>query len=405
MSPVSAARLLALAACLIAALALTGCPPPAQQASAPTSTPSGAPATPAATGSSGGEIVLGSYMCNTGSFATFGQSSTKAMNLAVEEINAAGGVLGKKIRLVVEDDQCKPEEAANAAQKLINQDKVLCVIGEATSTNSLAAGPICQSAGVPMVSPAATNPQVTQVGDYVFRVCFTDDFQGTVMARFATETLKAKTAIIFSDVSSDYSKGLAKAFREGFTAAGGKIVAEESYSQGDKDFRALLTRAKSLNPDVMWIPGYYSEIAVIMSQARQLGVKAPGMGGDGWDSPKLVEIGGAAVDGCYFSNHYSKDDTNPVVQTFVKNYQAKYNEVPDAFGACAYDAIRIVCDAIGRVGKEDPKALRDALAATRDFDGVTGKITIDANRNASKPAAILTIKDGKQAFVQTMTAQ
>jgi branched-chain amino acid transport system substrate-binding protein len=352
-----------------------------------------------------GKIPLGVYMCNTGDIATFGQSSTKAIRLAVEEINAAGGVLGKQIDLIVEDDQSKPEEAANAAQKLIQQDNVLCVLGEVASSNSLAAAPICQTAKTPMVTPSSTNEKVTQTGDFIFRVCFTDDFQGLVMSRFARETLKAKTAVILSDVSSDYSKGLSKVFRETFTKAGGQILGEESYAQKDKDFRAQLTKFKSLNPDVMYIPGYYTEIALVMSQARQLGITAPGIGGDGWDSPKLVEIAGKAVEGCYFSNHYSKDDPNPVVQKFVRTFQAKHNEAPDALAACAYDAVRVVAEAIKQAGKADRAALRDALAKTRNFDGVTGRITIDANRNAQKPATILTIKGGKQVFVQTMAQE
>jgi branched-chain amino acid transport system substrate-binding protein len=377
-----------------AGLALSGCPkPPVETKTAePSPTDSKAPA--------GGEIVLGSYMCNTGSFATFGQSSTKAMRLAVEEINAQGGVLGKQIRLIVEDDQCQPKEAANAAQKLIEQDQVLCVIGEVASSNSLAAAPICQRARTPMVTPSSTNPAVTEQGDYIFRVCFTDDFQGLVMSRFATETLKAKTAVILADIASDYSKGLKKVFRETFEVAGGKVLAEESYNQTDKDFRAQLTKFRDLEPDVMYIPGYYGEVALILSQARQLGLKAVPLGGDGWDSPKLVEIAGAAAEGGYFSNHYSKDDPNPVVQDFVKGFQAEHNEVPDALAACAYDAVRIVAQAITAAGVEDRTALRDALAQVADFDGVTGKITVDEKRNAKKSATVLTIKDGEQVFVQ-----
>lgn len=352
-----------------------------------------------------GEIVLGSYMCNTGPFATFGQSSTKAMQLAVEEINAKGGVLGKQIKLIVEDDQCKPEEAANAAQKLIEQDKVLCVIGEVASSNSLAAAPICQNAKTPMVTPSSTNPAVTQTGDYIFRICFTDDFQGLVMSRYAFEDIGAKTAVIFSDVASDYSKGLSKVFRETFTARGGKILAEESYNQGDRDFRAQLTKFRALKPDVVFIPGYYQEVALILSQARQLGLKAAFLGGDGWDSPKLVEIAGEAAEGGCFSNHYSKDDPNPVVQQFVKSFQAKYNEIPDALAACAYDAVRIVARAIEMAGVEDRTAVRDALARIKDFNGVTGKITIDENRNAKKSATILKIKGGVQTFVKTMAPE
>jgi len=393
-------RLAALIVCcalLIGALLLTGCPAPKTDAPGPVA--EGPKDTPPATGD---EIVLGSYMCNTGSIATFGQSSTKAMQMAVEEINAQGGVLGKQVKLIVEDDQSKPEEAANAAQKLIQQDNVLCVVGEVASSNSLAAAPICQDAKTPMVTPSSTNPAVTQTGDYIFRVCFTDDFQGVVMSKYALEELKAKTAVIFSDVASDYSKGLSKVFRESFTQGGGQILGEESYNQTDRDFRAQLTKFKALNPDVVYVPGYYGEVALVLSQARQLGLKAAFLGGDGFDSPKLVEIAGEAAEGALFSNHYSKDDPNPVVQTFVRNFEAKYGEAPDALAACAYDAIRIVAQAIEAAGSPDRAALREALAQVKDFDGVTGKITIDENRNAQKSATILTIKDGKQTFVKAM---
>jgi branched-chain amino acid transport system substrate-binding protein len=390
-------------ALVLAFLLLTGCAKTLPAAGP--SSPSSAPTSPSTPASSSGDIALGAFFGNTGSFATFGISSTNALRLACDEANAAGGVLGKKFNLTVEDDQCKAEEAANAVQKLIQQNQVLCVLGEVASSNSLAAAPICQNAKTPMVTPSSTNPAVTKTGDYIFRVCFTDDFQGLVMSRFAHDKLHAKTAVIFSDVSSDYSKGLSQVFRDDFTKSGGKILAEESYTQGDKDFRAQLTKFKPLNPDVMYVPGYYGEVSMIMLQARQLGLTCPGLGGDGWDSPKLVDIGGKAVEGCFFSNHYSKDDPNPVVQKFVAAYTKTYKEAPDALAACAYDAFRVVAEALKRAGKVDRTALRDALAQTKDFDGVTGKITIDANRNARKSATILTIKNGKQAFVQTMAPQ
>lgn len=379
-------------------LMLAGCPP--GPGAGPT--PDVGPPTPRPQ-PSGEAIKLGAIMPNTGSFATFGQSSTKAMRLAVEEINSAGGVLGRRLELIVEDTQCRPEEAANAAQKLVHQDRVLCVIGEVASSNTLAAAPISQDARTPQVTPASTNPAVTEVGDHIFRVCFTDDFQGLVMARFAREELDARTAVIFSDVSSDYSRGLAEVFRETFTGAGGEVLAQESFTQGDRDFRAQLTKLRGLNPDVIYIPAYYSEVALILSQARQLGITAVGIGADGWDSPKLVEIAADAAEGGFFSNHYSKDDPRPTVQDFVAAFEARYNEIPDALAALAYDAIRIVTQAIERAGVAERAALRDALARTRDFDGVTGTITFDENRNARKSATVLTIKDGRQEFVKTMT--
>jgi len=354
-------------------------------------------------GEAAGVIKLGSFMCNTGSFATFGQSTTKAMKLAVEEVNAAGGVLGKPLELIVEDDQCKPEEAANAVRKLIDQDQVVVVVGEVASSNSLAAAPICQAARIPMLTPSSTNPEVTRKGDFIFRACFIDTFQGAVMAHFAVEHLKAKTAALLGDVNSDYSQGLIEFFTKKFEALGGRVVATESYMQNDKDFKTQLTKLKALKPDVVFVPGYYNEVSLIVKQARELGLTMPFIGGDGWDSPKLVEIGGQAVEGCYFSNHYSKDEDKPEVQRFVQTFQEKYGEVPDALAACGYDAIRLVADAIQRAGSTDPQAIRDALAKTKDFPGVTGTITIDADRNARKSAVVLTIRNGQQEYVTTIT--
>ncbi len=398
------ARTGALALCILCTVVVvvSGCPPRSTPASPPAPPSTAAAGDRASAPSGGDEVVLGAVMPNTGSFATFGQSSTKAMRMAVDELNAAGGVTGRQVRLVVEDDQCKPEEAANAALKLIQQDRVVGIIGEIVSSNSLAAAPICQTNQTPMVSPASTNPAVTQKGDCIFRVCFTDDFQGLVMARFATQTLKAKTAVILADVNSDYSRGLSSVFGTVFAEAGGRVLAEESYSQGDRDYRAQLTKFKPLKPDVMYVPGYYGEVALVLSQARELGLTATGLGSDGWDSPKLVEVAGSAAEGGYFSNHYSKDDPNPVVQKFVAGFQARYNEVPDALAALAYDAVGVVATALKAAGKAERTTLRAALAGTRDFAGVTGHITIDAARNARKSAVVLTIKGGKQTFVQTV---
>ena len=349
-----------------------------------------------------GPIKLGAYFGLTGNFATFGISSSNALRLAVDEINTAGGIGGQQIELTVEDDQCKPDEAASAASKLIDQDQVLVLIGEVASSNSLAAAPICQAAKVPMVTPTSTNPKVTKTGDYIFRACFTDDFQGWVPAKFAVDTLKARTAAVFSDVNSDYSQGLTEYFTAAFQKLGGKVVVKQSYSQGDKDFAAQLTAMAKAAPDVLYIPGYYNDVGPICQQARRLGLKSKVLGGDGFDSPKLVELGGDAVEGVYFSNHYSKDDPRPEVQSFLKAYQAKYNEVPDALAACAYDTVYLVAQAIVRAGKLDRAAVRDALAQTKDFPGVTGTITMDANRNAQKPAVILTIEKGQQKFVASV---
>jgi branched-chain amino acid transport system substrate-binding protein len=262
--------------------------------------------------------------------------------------------------------------------------------------------PIAQESKIPMISPASTNPKVTSVGDYVFRVCFTDKFQGMVLADFAWNTLKAKKAAILSDLKSDYSKGLAEYFKSRFVAKGGQIVAEPTYSGGDKDFKAQLTAIKGVNPDAIMVPGYYTDAGLIVMQAQQLGIKAPMFGGDGWESPKLLSIGGAALEGHYFSTHYSMEVQSPKIQNFVKNYKARYGDYPDALAALGYDSALLLADAMKRAGTTDGKALRDALAATKDLEVVTGKISIDAERNPQKPAAILTIKNGQFKLIDTI---
>ena len=350
----------------------------------------------------GDEIPIGEYGSLTGTTATFGQSTDNAVKMAFDEINAAGGVLGKKLKLYVEDDQSKPEEAATAATKLVNQNHVVALLGEVSSSRSLAAAPIAQAAQIPMVSPSSTNPRVTQVGDYIFRVCFIDPFQGAVMAKFASDTLKLKKVAILVDVRNDYSVGLQTFFRQHFKELGGQVVAEQSYSEGDSDFHAQLTQIKAANPEGIYVPGYYTEVGTIARQARELGITVPLIGGDGWDSPRLWEIGGEALNGCHFSNHYSVDDPSPAVQKFVADYKAKYNQVPDALAALGYDAARILADAMTRAGTTKGDKVRDALSATKDFAGVTGTITINKERNAVKPAVVLKIENGKFVYVTTV---
>jgi branched-chain amino acid transport system substrate-binding protein len=357
---------------------------------------------PACRRGGGDEILVGEYGSLTGTTATFGQSTNNAIQMAFEQINAAGGVLGKKVRVIVEDDQSKPEEAATAVTKLINQNHVVAMLGEVSSSRSLAAAPICQANGVPMISPSSTNPRVTQVGDYIFRVCFIDPFQAEVGARIAWEILHLKKVAILSDVRNDYSVGLQTFFRQTFKGFGGEIVAEQSYSEGDSDFRAQLTQIKSANPEGIYVPGYYTEVATIARQARELGITVPLIGGDGWDSPRLWEIGGEALNGCHFSNHYSVDDPAPAVQKFVTDYRAKYNQTPDALAALGYDAARILADAMTRAGSTKGDKVRDALSATKGFQGVTGTITINKERNAVKPAVVLKIENGKFVYVTTI---
>jgi branched-chain amino acid transport system substrate-binding protein len=348
-------------------------------------------------------IKVGEYASLTGKEASFGQSSHKGLTLAFEEINAAGGALGRPIELLSEDNQTKPGESATAVKKLIARDKVIALVGEVASGRSLEAAPIAQAARIPMIAPAATNPKVTQTGNYIFRVCFIDPFQGTVMAKFAREDLKAGKVAILSSVSNAYSVGLARFFRETFVAGGGAVVSEKNFSEGDKDFRAQLTAVKAAGADAVFVPGYYTEAALIVRQARDLGLRVPFFGGDGWEAPQLLQIGGEALEGCYYSTHFSPENSDPVVQEFVKKFKARWNgETPDAFAALGYDTAYVLTDALKRAGTTNGAKLRDALAATKNFAGVTGVTTIDANRDASKPAAILAIKGGKLTFFKTV---
>jgi len=348
------------------------------------------------------EIRVGEYGSLTGAQATFGISTQNGIQLAVDEANAAGGVNGKTFKVIALDDQGKPEEAAVAVTKLITEDKVQVVLGEVASSLSLAAAPICQEHKVPMITPSSTNPKVTQVGDYVFRVCFIDPFQGQVMADFAMNNLKAKTAAVLRDQKSDYSMGLADFFIKRFKDKGGDVLIDQSYVAGDVDFKSQLTTIREKRPDVIFVPGYYTEVGLIAQQARELGIKVPLMGGDGWDSSKLYEIGGKALDGCYFSSHYSPDSTDPKVQEFVKKYQAKYGQVPDALATLGYDAAGVLVAALKTAKGPDTADLRDAIAATKNYGGVTGSISLDADRNAVKPAVVLKISGGKASYVTTV---
>lgn len=349
------------------------------------------------------EIRIGEFGSLTGGTATFGISTHEGLMLALEEINAAGGLLGKPVRVITEDDQSKPEEAVTAVLKLIKQDQVSAVIGEVASSRTLAAAPQAQANRIPLLSPASTNPKVTQVGDYIFRACFIDPFQGSTMARFAVNRLKAKRIAILTDNKNDYSVGLTEFFRHTAQQLGAEIVAEESYAEGDIEFKAQLTEIKAANPDVVYVPGYYTEGALIARQARELGLNVPLLGGDGWDSPKTVEIGGEAVEGTYITNHYSPEDQRPEVQQFIAQYQQKYGgKTPDAMAVLGYDAMRLMADAIRRAGSTAGPQIRDALAATKDFPGVSGTITIDANRNARKAIVVLQLRDGKWHFVESI---
>jgi branched-chain amino acid transport system substrate-binding protein len=357
--------------------------------------------------STGDTIKIGVYGDMTGPTSSFGQSTKNGIDLAVEEINAAGGVNGKKLLVVSEDDQGRPEQAKTVVSKLLSQDKVQALLGEVASTNSLAAAPVAQEAKIPMITPSSTNTKVTEVGDFISRVCFIDPFQGSVMAKFSANTLKAKTAAILGDVNSDYSKGLTQSFEEEFTRLGGKVVAKEAYTQTDPDFKGQLTKIRNLNPDVIYVPGYYGQVGIIARQARELGMNMPLMGGDGWDSPEIWKLGGDALKNTFISNHYSAENPAPEIQNFVKAYQAKYKVVPDSLAALAYDAAKVLADAIKRAGGTESTKLRDAINATKDFPGVTGKITLDAKRNAVKPAVVLELvpSEGKMKFKETVAPE
>jgi branched-chain amino acid transport system substrate-binding protein len=347
-------------------------------------------------------IKIGFFGALTGPTATFAISGRQGALLAADQLNRAGGVLGRPIELLAEDDRGEASEAATAVSKLITRDHVVALIGENASSRSLAAAPIAQSYGVPMVSPTSTNIEVTKKGDYIFRVCFVDSYQGRVLSTFARRKLKASTAAILTDTRSDYSVGLADSFRTAFTAAGGRIAAEAKYAEGDSDFSAQLTALRSFHPDVLFVPGYYTDAGLIARQARSLGLSATLLGADGWDSPKLTEIGGEAIEGAYLSNHYSVDDPSPAVRKFVDAYRAKYGTDPDSIAASSYDAMRLIADAIGRSGSTEGNRIRDALAATKDFPGVTGSITMDADRNPIKPAVVLKVEGGRFRFADSI---
>jgi len=355
-------------------------------------------------GGAAAPIKIGHFASLTGDTATFGQSTDRGIRMAIQEINGSGGVLGRPLELISEDDRSVTEEARTAAQKLLQRDQVVALLGEVASSRSLAAAPEAQRSGVPMISPASTNPKVTEVGDYIFRTCFIDPFQGAVMARFAWGELKVKRVAILFDFKQDYSVGLAEFFRKTFKELGGEVVADERYTSGDIEFRAQLTTIRAANPQAIFVPGYYTELGLIAKQARELGLDVPLLGGDGWDSAKTLEIGGPAVEGYYFSNHYAADSDSPKVQEFVKRYRDKYGEVPDAMAALGYDAAGILADAMRRAGDTSGPHLRDAIAATKDYDGVTGRITIDAQRNAHKDAVVLKIEDGQFHFFRSVTA-
>ncbi|OCA88651.1 MULTISPECIES: ABC transporter substrate-binding protein [unclassified Bacillus (in: firmicutes)] len=355
-------------------------------------------------GEKGDTIKIGANLELTGGGASYGQSIVEGMDLALEEINKEG-VGGKKLKIVKYDNKSDAAEATTGAIKLASQDKVDVMIGAATSTNTLAQVQVANDNKVPLITPTGTNETITskdgKVNEYVFRTCFIDPFQGTVAANFAQQELDAKTAAIYIDSSSDYSKGLAAAFKDAFTKAGGQIVAEEAFLQKDTDFQSTLTRIKKANPDFVFVPAFYEEVGLILKQARESGIEVPVMGGDGWDSPKLLEIAGKeALNNTFITNHYSAGDPDKKIQDFVSAFKKKYKDKsPDAFAALGYDTAYFIADSIKRAGDDaTPEKIKDALAETKDLQLVSGNLTMDKNHNPVKSAAILKYENGEQVF-------
>ncbi len=401
------AGLLVVAGCSSSAPAPAATQAPAKaaeptKAAAPAAAAPTTAAAPAAAPAAGKAVAIkiGVIAPMSGDVKTFGESTKNGFDMAVDEANKGGKV---QITTVVADDKNDPTEGVNAATKEINQDKVKAIVGSVASKVSIPISEVAQTNKVVQISPTSTNEKVTVDGgkrkDFVFRACFIDPFQGTVMSKFALNTLKAKTAAVMYDVGNDYTKGLAEYFRSGFEKAGGKVTSYDSYGKDDVDFSAILTKVASNSPDVLFLPDYYNKVSLIGKQAREKGVKAVFLGGDGWDSSDLDV---KAMEGGYFSNHYSPEDKRPEVQDWVKKYQAKYNSVPDALATLGYDATNILINGIVVAGSDDTAKIRDALAATKDFKTVSGTVTFDKDGNPVKAAAVLQIKDGKQKFVESV---
>lgn len=382
-------RLAGIIAVIIAGIALSGCP-------------SGTPAKTVNAGPTGDEVVIGVYADKSGSSANWGMMTDNGVQLALSEL-PDGKLLGKTIRVQFEDTRGDAQQARTAVTKLIDKDGAIAIIGEIASKRSLAGGEICQKRGVPMISPASTNPAVTKLGDFIFRVCYIDDFQGAALAAFAVRDLKAKSAAVLTDVKEDYCVGLANEFKKKFVELGGRIVAEASYSGGDPDFRPALTAIKDARPDVVMAPAYYSDMGTIAKQGKEVGITAPYLGGDGWESDTLLKGAEGALEGSFYSNHYAPDQTDPASKAFTEKFKARFGHVPDAIGALGYDSAKVLFAAIERAGSFEPQKIRDALAQTKDFPGITGKITLDADRNASKSIVILKIEGNTVVFKQTIT--
>ncbi len=363
---------------------------PFARAAAPAAAPAGDP------------VKIGFFMSLTGRDASFGEAALRGARLAIDDLNAAGGILGRPVELVVEDNRSLPGESATAVKKLLGRDKVVALVGECASSRTLEAAPLAQAAGVPLVTPASTNPRVTAVGDCVFRVCFADPFQGAVLATYAWKNLGLRRAALLVDSSASYSVGLAEVFAKTFTGLGGEIVASQKYAGGDKDFRAQLTAIRATRAEAIFLPGYYVEAGLAARQARELGLTATLLGGDGFEAPQLLEIGGEALEGAVYSTHYSAESADPVSRRFVAAYTARHGRAPVGLAALTYDAVQLIADAATRAGSVERGPLKQALADTREFAGVTGRTGFDENRDAQKAAAMIAVRGGKCVFVESV---
>lgn len=384
-------NLLVILSLVLALSLLAGCSTPASNSGAESDT-----------------IKIGVNYELTGAVATYGVGLNEGVQLAFEEVNANGGILGKKVEVITVDNKSEDTEAANLSTKLATQDKVLALLGPATSGNTKAASPAANQNKIPLISGSATADDVTvdangNVREYIFKTCFSDSFQGVMMAEFAKNDLNAKNAAILADSTSDYAAGLSKAFKETFTSQGGTILNEEAYAAGDNDFRAVLTNIKAQNPEVLFIPGYYEEVGLIVRQAREMGLNVPVLGADGYESPKLTEIAGAEnLNDVYYSSHYSTNDTAENVVAFNKAFEDKYGKAPDAFNALGYDMVYFLKDAFERAGEADSEKLKVALEATEGFEGVTGVLSIDENHNPVKSVTIIEMVEGVPTFLKKL---
>lgn len=373
-------------------IALAGCgrKPADGSAASPSPTPDDSPA-----------IEIGFIAPMSGAQGSFGNDAIHGATLAVEEINAAGGVLGQRVRLVARDTQSRPDETTIVVEELLKNPTVFGLVGEVASDRSLVAAPLAQQRGMPMITPASTNDAVTETGNFIFRACYTDAYQAAAMAKFA-HSIGAKRVAVLADLSTPYSAALARIFKEDFARLGGETVAELPYRAGDRDFATQLGAIKNSAPELIFLPSYYAEAALIIRQARELGIEVPFVGTDGWDSPKFLEVGGSAVNNCYFASHFSADEGGETAVKFVAAYREKFGTAPPPLAALSYDAVRMLADAIVRAGLTDRVAIRDALATTRDFPGVTGSISLDPHRNPAKPVVVLRVQDGAFTYLETV---